>query len=53
MLTIPLSADMGREEKEGMKKIVRMWNRDHTAKCEYLLTYITIEVWGPFATQRV
>ena len=53
VLTIPLSADMGREEKEGMKEIVRKWNRDHTAKCEYLLTCIKIEVWRPFPTQCV
>ena len=36
VLTIPLSAAMEREEREGMKEIVRKWNSNHTTKCEYL-----------------
>ena len=33
VLTVPLSAE---EERDGMKEIVRKWNRNHTTKCEYL-----------------
>ena len=38
VLTIPVSAGMGREEREEMKEIVRKWNSNHTTKCEYLTT---------------
>ena len=37
VISIPLPASMGREEREGMMEVVRMWNSDHSTKCEYLL----------------
>ena len=40
VLTIPLSADMQREDREEMKEIVRMWNSNHFTKCEYLLMHL-------------
>ena len=40
VLTIPLPADMRRDEKEKMKGIVREWNRNHTTNCEYQSVYI-------------
>ena len=40
VLTIPLSADMEREE---MKEMVRKWNSNHTTKCEYLTIGINLK----------
>ena len=48
VLTVPLSAAMGREERGRIRKIVRKWNSNHTTKCEYLpiifITCTTLDV---------
>ena len=39
MTSIVLPLSIGREDRKAMKEIVRKWNSNHSAKCEYRLIF--------------